>query len=74
MSSLNIRNLKRAKHREDGSDFDDFWMDVIVMALAIISEIFASSKEKGCMNQKFRVLVVVTASTLKVNVRYALTL
>ena len=34
------KNLKRPKNREDSSDFDDFWTELIALTWAIISNFF----------------------------------
>ena len=37
--------FKRPKNREDSSDFDDFWTELIALTWAIISQIFAPPKK-----------------------------
>ena len=36
------QNFERLKNREDSSDFDDFWTDLIAMTRSIISKNFAT--------------------------------
>ena len=42
---VNFQNLKRLKHREDGSDFDDFWMESIASAQTFFCKIFPRTKK-----------------------------
>ena len=50
---MNFQNLKRLKNREDGSDFDDFWMQSLTSVQTFFSQIFARTKKQFAATKKF---------------------
>ena len=56
---MDFPNFKRLKNREDGSDFHDFWTELIASIRSIFSKLFASPNFFSRRRRRRPVVVVV---------------